>query len=123
MEGIKNLLTFLNENWTMILVCVGLIVSISKKTIEFFSKSDEEKIEIAKAQINQAILKMIADAEEDYSEWQKAGQIKRSQVIEQIYAQYPILEKAISQEEIVKYIDEQIDSALITLREILEANK
>ena len=122
MEGIKNLLSFLEENWTLILVCIGLIVSMAKKTVDYFSKSDEERVEITKKQIREAMLKMIADAEADYSEMASAGSIKRSQVIEKIFADYPILSKVVDQEELVKWIDEEIDNALVVLREIIEKN-
>lgn len=122
MEGIKNLLTFLNENWTLILVCIGLIVSIGQKTIAYFSKTDEEKIEIAKKQIEQAILQMITEAEKDYASWSKAGEIKRSKVIEKIYEKYPVLSKAVDQDALIQWIDEEIKKALVTLRKIIENN-
>ena len=41
-------LQILNDNWTSILVCAGLIVGIVKKTQDYMSKSQEEKIELAK---------------------------------------------------------------------------
>lgn len=123
MEGIKNLLSFLYENWTLILVCTGLIVGIIKKTVDFFSKSDEEKIEIAKKQISEAMLKMVTVAEKDFMEWEKAGSIKRSQVIKQIYDEYPILSKAVDQEALIQWIDDAIDNSLKELRAIIETNK
>lgn len=122
MEGIKNLLTFLESNWTMILVICGLLVSIVQKTVSYFSKSDEERVEIAKKQIKEAMLKMISDAESDYSEWSAAGSIKRSQVIEKIFADYPILSKVVDQAELIKWIDTEIDNALVVLRDIIEKN-
>lgn len=120
MDSIKNFLSFLNENWTMILVCIGIVVSIVRKTLLFFSKTDEERIDIVKEQIRHTILKLITDAEEDYAEWNKSGAIKRSQVIEQIFEMYPILSKVVNQNELIKFIDEQIDKSLVTLREIIE---
>lgn len=123
MEGIKNLLSFLYENWTLILVCAGLIVGIAKKTMDFFSKTDEERIEIAKKQISEAMLKMVTVAEKDFMEWEKAGSIKRSQVIKQIYDEYPILSKTVDQEELIKWIDDAIDESLVALRKIIEENK
>ena len=123
MEGIKNLLTFLEENWTIILVCLGLIVSIARKTVNFFSLTEEKRIELAKKQIQEVILRMISDAETDYSDMASAGKIKRSQVIEEIYAQYPILDKVADQDALIAWIDEEIDNALVTLREIIDKNK
>lgn len=122
MEGIKNLLSFLYENWTLILICIGLIVGIIKKTIDFFSKTNEEKIEIAKKQVSEVMLKMVTVAEKDFIEWEKAGSIKRSQVIKQIYDEYPILSKAVNQEELSAWIDKTINTSLKQLRLIIEQN-
>lgn len=123
MEGLQKFLQILNDNWTSILVCAGLIVGIIKQTHDYMSKSQEEKIELAKKQIQTTILKMISDAEVDWQEWSKAGSIKRSQVIKQIYEEYPILTKVVDQDALIKYIDEQIDGALDTLREIVKTNE
>lgn len=123
LNGIKNFLELIEENWTVIVVIIGLAIAIAKKVKDYLGKSDEEKIEIAKQQIQEIILKLISDAEVDYEEWKKAGSIKRSQVIEEIFIEYPILSKAVDQEELIKWIDEIIDEALVTLREIVAENK
>ena len=123
LNGIKNFLSLINDNWTTILVIVGLALALWKK-IESYSKlSTDKKIEIAKKQISENILKLITQAEKDYAEWEKAGSIKRSEVISEIYKEYPILAKVVNQEELVKWIDEQIDNALPTLMEIIKQNE
>lgn len=122
MEGLQKFLQLLNDNWTSILVCIGLVIGIVKKTQDYMSKSQDEKIEIAKKQIQTTILKMISDAEVDWQEWSEAGSIKRAQVIKQIYEEYPILSKVVDQKSLIEWIDEQIDSALDTLREIVKTN-
>lgn len=122
MEGLQKFLQLLNDNWTSILVCIGLVIGIVKKTQDYMYKSQDEKIEIAKKQIQTTILKMISDAEVDWQEWSKAGSIKRAQVIKQIYEEYPILSKVVDQKALTEWIDEQIDSALDTLREIVKTN-
>ena len=122
MEGLQKFLQLLNDNWTSILVCIGLVIGIVKKTQDYMSKSQDEKIEIAKKQIQTTILKMISDAEVDWQEWSKAGSIKRAQVIKQIYEEYPIPSKVVDQKALIEWIDEQIDSALDTLREIVKTN-
>ena len=123
LNGIKNFLSFINDNWTTILVIIGLALALWKK-IESYSKlSTDKKIEIAKKQISENILKLITQAEKDYAEWEKAGSIKRSEVISEIYKEYPILAKVVNQEELVKWIDEQIDNALSTLRDIIKQNE
>ena len=123
LNGIKNFLSFINDNWTTILVIIGLALALWKK-IESYSKlSTDKKIEIAKKQISENILKLITQAEKDYAEWENAGSIKRSEVISEIYKEYPILAKVVNQEELVKWIDEQIDNALPTLRDIIKENE
>ena len=123
LNGIKNFLSLINDNWTTILVIVGLALALWKK-IESYSKlSTDKKIEIAKKQISENILKLITQAEKDYAEWENAGSIKRSEVISEIYKEYLILAKVVNQEELVKWIDEQIDNALPTLREIIKQNE
>lgn len=123
LNGVKNLLQFLNDNWTMILVICGLGVSLVKKIKDYIGKSDKEKIEIAKAQIKETVLEMITEAELDYEEWNKAGSIKRSQVIGMIFAEYPILSKVVDQADLVAWIDNEIDTALDTLREVIKQNE
>lgn len=120
MKGIQNFLYFINENYVLIMVCIGLIFSIISKVKSFIGKSDEEKIKIAKDQIREIMLKMIADAEYDYAEWNKSGALKRSQVIEKIYEKYPILSKVIDQTEVVAWIDSEIDNSLLTLNNLLK---
>lgn len=123
LNGIQNFLQIINDNWTTILVIIGLTLALWKK-IESYSKlSTDKKIEIAKKQISENILKLITQAEKDYAEWEKAGSIKRSEVISEIYKEYPILAKVVNQEELVKWIDEQIDNALPTLRDIIKQNE
>ena len=123
LNGIKNFLSLINDNWTTILVIVCLALALWKK-IESYSKlSTDKKIEIAKKQISENILKLITQAEKDYAEWENAGSIKRSEVISEIYKEYPILAKVVNQEELVKWIDEQIDNALPTLRDIIKENE
>lgn len=122
LDGIKNFLTFINDNWTSIIIIIGLVISIALKAKSYFSKSNEEKIEIAKKQISETMLKLVTDAEIDYEDLVKAGSIKRSQVIDQIFADYPVLAQFTNQEEIIAFIDKAIDEALVTLRDIIKEN-
>lgn len=122
LNGIKNFLQIINDNWTTILVIIGLLIGLWKKIEDYIAKSDEEKIEIAKKQIANAILEKITIAEQSYSDWSKAGQIKRSKVIAELYQEYPILSKVVDQAALTAYIDKQIDESLKILRDTLEKN-
>lgn len=122
LNGIYNFLYFLNNNWTMICAILVLVTAIVNKTVEFFSKSKEERIEIAKAQIKVVMLRLVTEAECDYREWIKSGEIKRSQVIDQVFAMYPVLSKVSNQDEIIAWIDDAIDEALKSMRKIIKEN-
>lgn len=123
LNGIKNFLEFLNANWTVIAVLLGLAVALIQRVKAFIGKTDEEKIQIAKKQIKEIMLKMVSEAELDFEDWNKAGAIKRSQVISQIYEMYPILSKVIDQNELVKWLDMEINTSLQTLEDIIDVNK
>jgi hypothetical protein len=123
LNGIQKFLELINDNWTTIMVILGLAIAIAKKAKNYLAKSDDEKIAIAKMQIRETILRLVAEAEMDYEEWNVAGSIKRAQVINQIYEQYPVLSKIVDQSELVAWIDKQIDDALDTLRYIIKENQ
>lgn len=122
LNGIYNFLNFLNEHWTMICAIIVLIIAISKKAMSFFNKSQDEQVAIAKAQIREIMLMLVTRAEVSYAEWVKAGEIKRSEVIDEVFAMFPILSKVTNQAEIIAFIDDTIDEALKTMRKIFEEN-
>ena len=76
LNGVTVFLNFINDNWTSILVIVGLIIGLVKKIQDYMKKSTEEKIDIAKRRIQESMLKMITDAEIDFQSWNAAGSIK-----------------------------------------------
>lgn len=123
LNGIVNFLMFINDNWVSIVVLVGVVIGIVQKVITFVKINQDKKVEVAKAQAKETILHMVEQAETEYSAWNKAGQIKRSEVVGKIYKEYPVLSKVIDQEKMIAWIDETIDSSLVTLREVLKENK
>ena len=92
------------------------------KPFSAIAKTKEEKVAIVKTQIREVILKWVTEAEIDYKEWTQAGSIKRSQVIQKIYTDYPILSKVANQDEIINWIDTAINDALKTVRKVVEEN-
>lgn len=122
LNGIQNFLQFINDNWTAIIIIIALGLSIALKIKNLFTKDKNGQIEIAKAQIKQIILKLITDAEIDYNDWAKSGSIKRAQVIQQIYTDYPILAKVTDQETLIAWIDTEINNSLKELRKIVAEN-
>lgn len=122
LKGIQNFLQFINNNWTAIIIIISLLIALYQKIKSFISKSNEEKIEQAKKQIKEICLKLVTDAEIDYENWNQAGSIKRAQVIQKIFTDYPILAKVTDQESLIKWIDDTINNALKELRKIVTEN-
>lgn len=122
LNGIKNFLVIINDNWTLILVVIGVCISLYMKIKAYFELSTQEKIEIAKTQIREIILEKVTNAEVEWDNWSRAGKIKRSEVINQIYKEYPILSKVAEQEKLVKWLDDLIDNALVTMRDVIDEN-
>lgn len=122
LKGIQNFLQFINNNWTTIIIIISLLIALYQKIKSFISKSNEEKIEQAKKQIKEICLKLVTDAEIDYENWNQAGSIKRAQVIQKIFTDYPILAKVTDQESLIKWIDDTINNALKELRKIVTEN-
>ena len=120
LNGIKNFLEIINQNWVTICVIISLILGAYKKFKAWLSQTDEQKIEYALSMIRETMLRFVTKAEENYADWFKAGSIKRAEVIDELFKQYPILAKAIDQEALIKKIDDAIDAALPELRKIIE---
>lgn len=129
MEAITRLLTWIRDNWASIIAILGLCYAIylkAKKTYtDWVAKTEEEKqaeldkqIEIAKKILGELILSLVSEAEVMWKdEGSKLGEIKRSYVINQIFEMLPVLSYVTDQEELLAYIDELIDKALVIVRE------
>jgi hypothetical protein len=85
--------------------------------------SNEEKIEAILIASKQIIIKQVSQAEMDWIDYKKAGNVKRAQVISQIYQEFPDLKKFISQEEIISKLDILIDDVLKNARAIINSNE
>ncbi len=131
MNGIKNFLQLIVDNWATIVAIAtlvyGIYVRTKKAIVDWNAKSEAEKqaeidLQIANAKkvLGEQILKLVSKAE---LEWQsdtcKLGKVRRAEVIEKIYAQYPILLYAADQQEMIDYIDSLIDKALVVVRETI----
>ena len=124
---LMKILYCINENYDKIVVFIMLGILVFMEAKSFITKSDEEKeqsvdecVAIAKSQIKETMLRFVSDAESDWIEWNKSGAIKRAQVISDIYYEYPILSRVADQEQVIKWIDSEIDNALPKLRDIIE---
>lgn len=122
-DGVTNFLAFINNHWTEIAVTVTLLVAVGRKVMSYLNLSDEEKIAIAKKQLNETMLKLVTQAEKDYNAWVKAGAVKRAEVISAVFQTYPILNRVTNQDALIAEIDKMIDAALVEMRKILSENQ
>ena len=99
LNAVAEFLKFANNYWTVVIIIIGLAYALYDKIKKYLATSKEEKIEMAKKALKENLLKYMADAE-----------IKRAQVIAKIYEDYPILKEYVDQDELIKFIDKQIDS-------------
>ena len=130
-SGLKNFLQLINDNWATIVavvtLCYGIYYKASKALADWNAKSEADKqaeiqkqIDNAKLILGEQILKLVSKAELDWqSDSCKLGPIRRAEVIEKIYAQYPVLLYAADQQEVIAYIDMLIDKALVVVRETI----
>lgn len=123
LNGIKHFLELVSDNWTTMIIVIAIATVAYMKIKAFIEQTDEQKIAAAKAQIKESMLKLVGDAEADYQAWKMAGSLKRSMVIQRIFADYPIFYKVVNQNALVEWIDEQIDNSLKELRKIIANNK
>ena len=120
MTSIKNLLNFLNENWSQIIIILALIFTVYKKYQSFSKMSQKEKVDTAILIVSQIILEKLAAAEDEWVKYKKTGTIKRSKVINEIYEQYPVLKTYADQDYIINKIDEFIDEGLKNLEKTIK---
>lgn len=118
-NGIKNFLELINNNWTTIMVVCGLCVSLYYKIMQFIKLSDDEKINQTKTVIKNVMLSLVSDAELNYSDWNKSGAIKRAEVINKIFTDYPILNKVTDKDKLISEIDSMLDESLKEMRNII----
>lgn len=118
-NGIRNFLELINNNWTTIMVVCGLCVSLYYKIMQFIKLSDDEKINQTKTVIKNVMLSLVSDAELNYSDWNKSGAIKRAEVINKIFTDYPILDKVTDKDKLIKEIDNMLDESLKEMRNII----
>lgn len=122
LNGIKVFLQFINDYWTSIMIIISILASIYVKVKTFMKKSKEERIVAAKMQIKEIVLKLVADAELEYGDWAKAGSLKRSEVIQRIFENYPVLSAITDQKTVINWIDMAINDSLKELDKVVSEN-
>ena len=126
MEGIKNTLVIIEENWTNILIFISCLFAIYRKAKKYINMNKEEK-EKKKEELKEetlkivktVLLKLMSEAEIEWNDFEKSGSIKRSQVIKELYNEFPILKEFTDQDKLLEIIDNMINEEKSKMDEVI----
>lgn len=121
MKSVENILNFLNENWTFIVILVSLAIKLYCSVTDFLKKSKKEQQEAAWAELSNIMLSLVSNAEQEWGS--KTGEIKRAEVIKQIFEKYPVLSTLSTENDVLEKIDVLIDDALTQMRDIFKTKE
>lgn len=117
MEIIYKTLTLITEYIPIVITILLFILCGAKIGLAYFDRLKEANIDQILEIVKASVLKLMTDAEIDFSSYKKAGEIKKSQVINNIYKQFPILTKYKDQETLQAEISDIIENEMCKIRE------
>lgn len=117
MEIIYKTLTLITEYIPVVITILLFILCGAKIGLSYFDRLKEANIDQILEIVKASVLKLMTDAEIDFSSYKKAGEIKKSQVINNIYKQFPILTKYKDQETLQAEISDIIENEMCKIRE------
>ena len=117
MEIIYKTLTLVTEYVPVVITILLFILCGAKIGLAYFDRLKEANINQILEVVRASVLKLMTDAEIDFSSYKKAGEIKKSQVINNIYKQFPILTKYKDQETLQAEISDIIENEMCKIRE------
>lgn len=117
MEIIYKTLTLITEYIPVVITILLFILCGAKIGLAYFDRLKEANIDQILEIVKASVLKLMTDAEIDFSSYKKAGEIKKSQVINNIYKQFPILTKYKDQETLQAEISDIIENEMCKIRE------
>jgi hypothetical protein len=119
MTALLNLITDINNYWTYLVIVIALVVLGTQEIKKYKNLSTQEKIDAALAVVKKEVLKMMSKAEIDWEEYKKSGELKKSQVITDIYTQFPILSEYVNQDELIEKIEALIEEEMGKMNQII----
>ena len=114
-----DIISFLDSAWSIFIVLLGIFIFLYSKITNYIKLSKEQKVEAALKVVKAELLKLMSDAEIEWQEFNKSGEIKKSQVISEIYKKFPFLAEYISQDELIEKIGEMIEEQKAKMDEII----
>ena len=118
---LEQIVKYYNQIVAFIPIICGVIVLLLSGIAgfkKFLKMSKEEKLSYTIKMIKSVILKMMADAEVYYSEINKSGAFKKSQVIYELYEKFPYLSEYKDQDTIIELLNSLIEENMIDINKI-----
>jgi len=81
--------------------------------------TEEQRVQSALKVVKEELMRIMCQAEIQWKDYKKSGDLKRSQVIKDIYNQFPFLSKYMDQDKLVKTIYEMIDKQMDNMDNLL----
>ena len=126
MTGFNNFIHLIQSQWTNIVVVIAIIATVVKTALSYSSMTEEQRVQSALKVVKEELMRLMCQAEIQWKDYKKSGDLKRSQVIKDIYNQFPFLSKYMDQDRLVKTIYEMIDKQMDNMDNLLnkpEENK
>ena len=124
MQSIVKVLKWLYDNWSAVVIIIGLLTAVIVKLKAWSKLSADEKLQAANSekekaltQLKQLALSWVTVIEETWSGIEKSGYIQKSEFFERVYDKLPVLSQY--SDEIEQTVSDIIDGALIEMRDIL----
>lgn len=129
MESVNAIITWLSDNYVLVIAMVLAAMGLVIKTVKFFRQSEEDQKAQLKAEVDNIIdyikrclESLVTEAELKYGSG--TGQIKKSEVYQRLLQLIPSLEQYILDGDIAaEVIGELIDEAVSTLNKVAKKNQ
>lgn len=118
-EIVNNVVNSLSNSLPTIIIVLAIIIGVVRMVIQYSKMTKEERVNAALKVIKEELLKLMSDAEIEWEDYKKSGELKKSQVLKEIYSQFPFLATYIDQDTLVNKLYELIDNEMENMNKII----
>lgn len=118
-DVVNNIVNSLSNSLPTIIIVFAIIIGAVRTAIQYSKMTKEEKVNAALKVIKEELLKLMSDAEIEWEDYKKSGELKKSQVLKEIYSQFPFLATYIDQDTLVNKLYELIDNEMENMNKII----
>ena len=103
----------------VLIVLVLAILAGIREYKKYMNMSKEDRLKAILTIVKKEDLELMCSAEEIYSEYEKSGKLKESNVISEIYEKFPVLSEFKNQDEIIDIISGFIKDEMDSMNKIV----